>query len=166
MEKSLQSKSSDKFKIIDQLTYEKIQQNSSTANTRANASIRNAKYKRKSGISYNLLNLGKPSSVTKKKSNLKLRRVIDTAIKNGLKHRGKQRENGRKKKKSRLKKRILRYRESEEKRGQRTNDFEDVLQQLTTLIISPKQTEITPKKSIHSSRFCEYVTSYANLTKR
>uniref|UniRef100_A0A1B0AKK4 Ribosomal protein eL8/eL30/eS12/Gadd45 domain-containing protein n=1 Tax=Glossina palpalis gambiensis TaxID=67801 RepID=A0A1B0AKK4_9MUSC len=156
MERSLQTKPSDKFKIIDQLTYEKIQQNSSTANTGANASIRNAKYRRKSGVPSDLLNLVKPSNVAKKKSHLKLKRVIDTAVKNGLKHRGKQRENGRKKKKSRLKKRILRHRESEEKQEQRINEFEDVLQQLTTLTISPKQSEVTPKRSIHSNRFCDY----------
>uniref|UniRef100_A0A1A9W743 Ribosomal protein eL8/eL30/eS12/Gadd45 domain-containing protein n=1 Tax=Glossina brevipalpis TaxID=37001 RepID=A0A1A9W743_9MUSC len=157
MEKSSQSKSSYKFKTIDRKTYEKAQQSSSAAYTISHASIRNAKYKYKSAaIVFGVLQYVKFSSAAKKKR-LKRRRIIDTAIKDVLKRRGKQREDGTKRiKKSKLKKCILRYRENKRQQERQTSELGDVVQQLTTLTISVKELEIRAKETIHSRRFREY----------
>ncbi|XP_061389582.1 selenocysteine insertion sequence-binding protein 2 [Musca vetustissima] len=170
---------SEKFKLIDHETFENIHQSTSSATTRV-TKIRNAKYKRMtSSIGFNLLEFVKPkanSKGTKNRGKLSSpKRVVDVRSRPSFKKKGKQRENGRKKKINRLKKSILRYRQLKRNQQQTKEMLEaqhktelveqlqketEIVNQLQSLTIvsenqqSKKLSEVS--KRIHSNRFRDY----------
>ncbi|XP_073837328.1 SECIS-binding protein 2 [Musca autumnalis] len=158
---------SEKFKLIDHETFESIHQSTSSASNRI-TKIRNAKYKRMTGSNgFNLLEFVKPRKIDKKSSkNNSSRKVVDVRYRNNIKKKGKQREDGRKKKVNRLKKSILRYRlmkrNQEKLKEELTNQTEaEIVQQIDSLTLIPQQNNehtelIEVKGRIHSNRFRDY----------
>lgn len=160
---------SDKFKVIDHATYERLQQSSSAGPSHnTTQKIRNAKYKRMNSTNFNLLQFvkvkerGGKSRVGGGGNKAKLKkRSVDTVIQIKVKKRGKQRENGRKKKPTRLKKSILKYRQL--KRGQEKLQLqlEESIKHLTNLTLAVEDNNndrneaVINLPGIHSRRFRE-----------
>lgn len=150
---------SDKFKVIDHVTFERMQQSSSkTAATTAVPKIRNSKYKRMTATSnFNLMQFvkvkqrGKSSELGKK---VKIRkRIVDTRVV-APKKKGKQRENGKAKKPSRLKKSILQYRQKKREQAQLEEQITDSMHKLMNLEVNDDSTENEKRTSgLYSRKF-------------
>ncbi|XP_023307062.2 selenocysteine insertion sequence-binding protein 2 [Lucilia cuprina] len=155
---------SDKFKVIDHATFERMQQNSSNAPaaTTALPKIRNSKYKRMTATNnFNLLQFVKVKQRGKSKGlakNVRVRKCIVDTHRVLLKKRGKQRENGKVKKPSRLKKSILQYRQMKREQAARLEkEIDESADKLMKLVVNDGRVE-NEKKSyrLHSNRFREY----------
>ncbi|XP_065360707.1 selenocysteine insertion sequence-binding protein 2 [Calliphora vicina] len=149
---------SDKFKVIDHVTFERMQQSSSkAAATTAVPKIRNSKYKRMTATSnFNLMQFvkvkqrGKSSELGKR---VKIRKRIVVATKK----KGKQRENGKAKKPSRLKKSILQYRQKKREEAQLEQQITDSVHKLMHLKVKDDSTENENRTSgLYSRKFRAY----------
>ncbi|XP_075164254.1 SECIS-binding protein 2 isoform X2 [Haematobia irritans] len=137
---------SDKCKVIDHLTFEQMQQSCKADVAKPIPIIRNAKYKRMNATSssFNILQFVRKGQAKKQKHKV-TKRIIDSSKFTSKRRGGKQRENGRKSKATRLKKSILRYRQM--KRNQ-----EKLQADQSNESVEP----IAQKNLVHSSRFREY----------
>lgn len=145
---------SDKFKVINHATFERMQQRNSAGTTSPSIpTIRNSKYKRMTaGLSFNLLQYIKTKDRGGKKGKIK-KRTVDTCINIKTKHRGKQRENGRRKKPSRLKKSILQYRQRERGHEKLEEQLEESIIHLSNLTILEPNPTGNNIVGIHSRKF-------------
>lgn len=146
---------SDKFKIIDHDTFERMQQ-SSSKNTSTNVTkIRNSKYKRMTASNhFNLMQFMKTTrgKNLQRKGRIK-KRIIDAPI--AKKHKGKRRENGAKKKSSRLKKSILQYRQKRRKELQIEEQLLELENDLKIMKVDDSPENKTPIRKLHSTTFRE-----------
>ncbi|XP_013107026.1 selenocysteine insertion sequence-binding protein 2 [Stomoxys calcitrans] len=155
---------SDKFKVIDHVTFEQLQQSSKSAiATSAVPKIRNAKYKRMAAAAdsgFNLLQFVKKADrggkQAKKRKHKVTKRILDERFKHSFRKKGKQRENGSKLKISRLKKSVLRYRQLKRNQEKMQDEIVTQLEGLK-LVANNAPTEVASEKSrIHSGRFRDY----------
>ncbi|XP_054734535.1 selenocysteine insertion sequence-binding protein 2 [Anastrepha obliqua] len=166
---------SDKLNVIDKKTFECIQRHQNTVNNGQFRKIRNAKYRKKGAISgrdsstFNLMQF--LTKTTKQKQNkLRSRTLCKTGCRTDKtwRKRGKTREGGKRKKCSRLKKAILRYRDQKTHMGSNTVDsselLKETLEKISTLTIDSKDCKKNEErvkskqdsKNLHSRRFRSY----------
>lgn len=150
---------SDKCNVIDHATFERMQQSSSrTVATATVQRIRNSKYKRMSaGNNFSLLQfvkISKPrrgSSLDKKDKTRK--RSVNKLDKIKSK-KGKQRENGKLKKPTRLKKSILQYRQKKREQARLAEEMKCSIGRILELKLSEEnENQENPVVGLHSRKF-------------
>ncbi|XP_018801644.1 PREDICTED: selenocysteine insertion sequence-binding protein 2 [Bactrocera latifrons] len=171
---------SDKLNVIDRKTFENIKHSQGTEDHDPFRKLKNAKFRKKSavntggGATFNLLHfLTKTSKERKKETKLKYRTVCKFRNRTykTWKQRGKTREDGKRKKYTKLKKTILSYRQQKTNNQQKTQLNTELLQETVHLIESlsidskekenePVCNELKPTqefvKTAHSRRFRSY----------
>lgn len=155
----------DKCKLVDQATFDKLQQSTSNASQSSSSrKVRNAKYKRMSANDgFDLLLFLKkkcPIEAEIKKGKQRPRRIETDTNKKNLTKKGKQCETGAKQVRSRLKKSILRYRQTKRAQEQQLQPVETTVKQQELAVERDEINNVNVKVGqIHSRRFRGYVQS-------
>lgn len=154
---------SAKCKLVDQATFDKLQQSTSNAPQSSCHKVRNAKYKRMTANrSFDLLLFMKRKTSGDEANGIRGKRRVKkhTSDTNKvIKKKGKQRENGVKRVRSRLKKSILRCRQTK-KTQQQLDETTAKLNELTVTDNDMTKVNVVKATQIHSRRFREYAQSH------